>query len=173
MIVIEKKTKPDSFRKLYQRANPLPEVRAKVPLLHVCSGEEDFVLCESTVIAEYVASMEIHNDIVKEKQFRFWPIEPEERAKLRLFIEVCGDSFDSHLGFSRVQDTQQLQAQYSILQQKMRDVDEFLSSRTAASPFTLTWLLLSRDAVGSYRLLTIQSPLRRIYDLNTYNLGFK
>lgn len=141
MIEIDKTNKPDSFVKLYQRANPVPGVTAKVPVLHVegASEEEEIILCESTVIEEYVAMMKINNDLIlKEKQAQFWPTSPKERAKLRLFIELCGDSFDSYLAFSRVQDAEQLETQHSILQQKMREADAFLSSYSKSSEqFTL------------------------------------
>ena len=129
MIEIDKTNKPHAFRELYQRANPLPGVRAKVPLLCVTFDREqddELVLCESTVITEYLASLK--NSNAKDKQAQFWPADPSERAKLRLFMELCGSSFSSYVAFSRVQNMQQVKEQHLKLRDEMSNVDAFLSS---------------------------------------------
>jgi glutathione S-transferase len=127
MIEIDKTNKPDAFQELYRRANPLPDVAPKVPLLHVESLGDDFVLCESCVITEYLSTMGTRSAEINKRQSQYWPACPKERSKLRLFMELCGSSFSSYLDFTRVQDRQQVQTQYTLLQQKMREVDAFLS----------------------------------------------
>jgi glutathione S-transferase len=120
LVEIDKTQKPDSFQALYRRANPLPGVRAKVPLLHVVSNEDDLVLCESTVIAEYLAH--------SYPSVSYWPDRPKERAQLRLWMELCGSSFSSYLEFTRVQDAAQVEQQYSILKENLKQVDAFLAT---------------------------------------------
>lgn len=86
--------KPLEFVDLYARANPIPGARAKVPLLQVRNAEgedtadDDFVLCESLVVSEYVA--EAFSDSRKDC---LWLESPEDRAKVRLFTEMCGSAF--------------------------------------------------------------------------------
>ena len=109
---------------LYQRANPLPGVRAKVPVLHI--ENNDLVLCESTVITEFLANMDLDGS-AGEQQSRYWPRSPKKRATLRLFMEVCGSSFSSYLDFTRVQDRDQVREKHTIFQDRMREVDSFLS----------------------------------------------
>lgn len=131
VVEIDKTNKPDSFQELYHQANPLPGARPKVPLLHLKyldQDDEEVILYESTVIAEYLATLELKNSPMKDRQSQFWPTNPKERAKLRLFMELCGSSFSSYLAFTRAQDRQQVDAEYSILKDKMREVDIFLSS---------------------------------------------
>lgn len=113
-IEIDKTNKPDSFLELNRNANPLPGVRAKVPLLQ----HGDVVLCESTVIAEYLATTANHDST-------YWPSCPKERAKLRLFMELCGDCF-SYLAFTRVPTVEAVQEQYSSLQTNLIQVNAFL-----------------------------------------------
>ena len=45
-----------------------------------------------------------------------------------LFVELCGSSFSSYLDFSRVQNLQQVKDQKSVMNDKMREVDAFLSA---------------------------------------------
>lgn len=87
-VVVDLQDKPQHFIELYQRANPLPAARAKVPLLHVVFNDDenhDFLLCESLVVAEYIA--EAYG------QDSFWTPSPEDRARVRLFTELCGSAF--------------------------------------------------------------------------------
>eukprot|EP00581_Thalassiosira_minuscula_P012008 CAMPEP_0183729576 /NCGR_PEP_ID=MMETSP0737-20130205/30647_1 /TAXON_ID=385413 /ORGANISM="Thalassiosira miniscula, Strain CCMP1093" /LENGTH=220 /DNA_ID=CAMNT_0025961801 /DNA_START=144 /DNA_END=806 /DNA_ORIENTATION=- len=152
MVDIDKTNKPEWFEELYQRANPLPGVRPKVPLLHVTNPEQEIVLCESTVIAEYVATMATSGaGHQEEKQAHFWPTNPSERAKLRLFVELCGSSFGSYLAFRRVQDMQQVETQYTILMQKMKEVDAFLvASATSVSDASDTRFTLAEAHVAPF-----------------------
>ena len=138
MIEIEKTNKPESFRELYQRANPLPGIRPKVPLLHLPSSndnDEEVVLCESTVIVDYLATSAI-DESTRNQDSSFLPVDPKDRAQLRLFVELCGSSFSSYLSFSRVQSMPQVEEQYAILQDEMTNVNAFLSARFEMKEFT-------------------------------------
>jgi glutathione S-transferase len=87
-IMVDLQNKPQHFVEMYQRANQLPDARAKVPLLHVVNDdgdEDDFVLCESLVVSEYVAEVYGKNSLLASS--------PEDRARVRLFTELCGSSF--------------------------------------------------------------------------------
>ena len=69
----------------------------------------------------------------------FWPSNshPRERAALRLFMELCGDSFSAYVAFTRVQNMDQLQELYLTLQDNLRQVNAFLAAKYAST--------LSRD----------------------------
>ena len=80
-VTVDLQNKSDEFLELYKKANPLPGARAKVPLLQV--GDDTF-LCESMVVTEYIA--EVYSS----------PLLPEaskDRARMRLFVELCGSTF--------------------------------------------------------------------------------
>jgi glutathione S-transferase len=79
--------KPQHFIELYQRANPLPDARSKVPLIHVVNDgdDDDFFLCESLVVAEYIAEVYGKGSLLASS--------PEDRARVRLFTELCGSYF--------------------------------------------------------------------------------
>jgi len=81
-VTVDLQDKPQEFLDLYAQANPLPGARAKVPLLQVCN-DGDFLLCESLIVAEYLA----------EKYGMLLPSSPKHRAIMRLFTELCGPSF--------------------------------------------------------------------------------
>lgn len=53
--MVDLENKSEEFCSLYARANPLPGARAKVPLLEIPTDEETVLLCESLVVADYVA----------------------------------------------------------------------------------------------------------------------
>ena len=134
MVTIDKTNKPESFLELYQRANPLPGARAKVPLLEIISSsEEEIVLCESTVITEFIATA------LQSSDNQLLPSSLEDRAKVRLFTELCGSTFSNYLHFSRVQNAQQVETEFSNLQEQMKQVDAFLtaSSSTQQAPFLM------------------------------------
>jgi glutathione S-transferase len=90
-IAVDLQDKPQDFVDLYARANPIPGARAKVPLLQIF-GEEDkdssTVLCESLIVAEYIAERYSDDD-----GCGLLPPRPEDRAVMRLFTELCGSSF--------------------------------------------------------------------------------
>jgi glutathione S-transferase len=88
-VIIDLQDKPQHFIELYQKANPISAARSKVPLLQVIvnddDDEKDFLLCESLVVAEYIA--EVHG------KDSLWAPSPEDRARVRLFTELCGSTF--------------------------------------------------------------------------------
>ena len=142
MKTIEKTNKPDSFADVYQLANPLPSARPKVPVIDAklqkrdIRGEmktERIVLCESTVITDFLANIDDNHQLL--------PQSSEERAKIRLFMELCGSTFNSYVPFLRVQNEEQLQREYAQLQDKMKQLDAFLaassSQQTQKGPFLL------------------------------------
>lgn len=127
---------------MYQLANPLPGARPKVPVLDVklqapgIQGEmktERIVLCESTVITEFLANIDDNHQLL--------PQSPKKRAKIRLFVDLCGSTFNSYVAFLRVQNEEQLQTEYDQLQDKMMLLDAFLAAssqhQTPKGPFLL------------------------------------
>ena len=183
MVSIEKTNKPDSFAALYQLANPGPNARPKVPLLDakllhtipppssatataggttpITKREpetERIVLCESTVITEFLVQQQQEQQQQQQVQQQqqegdenhrpalLLPDDPQERAKIRLFLELCGNAFNSYVPFLRVQNEEQLQEEYTRLQDQMKQVDAFLlvagassstQSTTGEGPFVL------------------------------------
>ena len=144
MVSIEKTNKPDSFAALYQLANSGPNARSKVPLLDakllhtipppssssataggttpITKREpetERIVLCESTVITEFLAQQQQQQQQQQVQQQQqeggenhrpalLLPDDLQERAKIRLFLELCGNAFNSYVPFLRVQNEEQL-----------------------------------------------------------------
>lgn len=89
-VLVDLQDKPTDFVELYARANPMKDARAKVPVLHVVRPkEEDVVLCESLVVAEYVA--ELFGNNVEDGSLL--PHSLEDRAKMKLFTELCSPCF--------------------------------------------------------------------------------
>lgn len=89
-VLVDLQDKPQHFIELYQRANPISAARAKVPLLQVIvnddnDDEKDFLLCESLIVAEYIAEVYGKDSL--------WAPSPEDRARVRLFTELCGSAF--------------------------------------------------------------------------------
>lgn len=135
-MTIQKANKPDGFRELYGRANPLPGATPKVPVLQIKSPlpstvADEIILCESTVITEYIAATMGYNCDLH-------PESPRDRAKVRLFQEVCGSSFDSFVPLTRVQNTQQLESEYMKLQDNMQGVNAYLNMHgSLGGPFLM------------------------------------
>lgn len=131
IVDIDKLNKPQEFRDLYASANPLPGARAKVPLLEIrkdeCRSRRDVVvLCESRIIADYVA--ERYNILL--------PPRLEDRAVQRLLQELCGSTF-SYLGLLRAQSLHQMKTERNQLQDRLVLLDKFLSAwgDSSAGPF--------------------------------------
>jgi len=80
--------KPKEFCEVYALANPIPGARAKVPVLEVIGDQtqNSVVLCESFVIAEYLAERYPNVGLTPSSSV-------EDRAIMRLFVELCGSSF--------------------------------------------------------------------------------
>jgi glutathione S-transferase len=121
---VDLQDKPRDFVELYAKANPLVGARAKVPLLSVNDGEA--VLCESLVVAEYVA--ERFGGVLL-------PRSAEDRALMRLFTELCGPIF-SYFPLLR-SNGDQLKSPLDTFKEGLVNVDNFLKSlgRKDGGPF--------------------------------------
>ena len=78
--------KSKEFCEAYARANPIPLARAKVPVLEVVGDRTNFALCESLVVADYIAERYPNVGLIPTNSV-------EDRATMRLFVELCGSSF--------------------------------------------------------------------------------
>jgi len=117
-VIVDLQDKPQEFVDLYAKANPLPGARAKVPLLEVVDG--NFYVCESLVVAEYVAERFASSS----DDDGLLPAEAEGRAVARLFTELCGSSF-SYFSLLSAKDDDLRQAVKSF-QEGLASVDAFL-----------------------------------------------
>lgn len=122
-VTVDLQDKPAHFLKAYSKANPLPGARAKVPVLDVNGGES--VLCESLVVAEYVAELQasISSDT---SSSLLLPQRPEDRAVMRLFTELCSSSF-SYFPILRAREESKLDDAVETLKSGLKDVDAFLN----------------------------------------------
>lgn len=111
------------FVELYAKSNPLPGARAKVPLLVVgdVKGDDASVLCESLIVAEYVA--ELHR---LSSESDLYPPTPEDRAVMRLFTELCSSSF-SYFPILRAREEAQLESVLDTFKSGLADADAFLT----------------------------------------------
>jgi len=125
---VDLQDKPRDFVNLYARANPIPGARAKVPLLHARNEKDDddhddFVLCESLVVAEYVAEVFGRGE---EEEGSLWPESPEDRARVRLFTDLCGSAF-SYFPLARaVDDEKKFDAALESFKEGLSAADAFL-----------------------------------------------
>lgn len=124
--MVDLQNKADDFIELYGRANPLFSARAKVPLLAL--SENDFILCESLIVAEYVAE--------KFGNGRLFPQTVEERAVMNLFTELCTSSF-SYVPLLRLKkkDKDDFKMAVSNFEQGLQGVDKFLRCHHPNGPF--------------------------------------
>lgn len=114
--------KSEEFKDLYKLANPLPDARAKVPVLQVTvDGENALVLCESIVVTEYLA------DCFDVGGGSLLPKDAEHRARGKLFTELCSGAF-SYFPILRSRDDPEKQA---------AAVDELKLSLVGANDFLL------------------------------------
>ena len=116
-------SKSDEFIELYRKANPLPNARAKVPLIQV--GDDTF-LCESMVVTEYLA--EIYSS----------PLIPEEsadRATMRLFVELCGSTF-SYFPLLRATEEEAFNTALETFKEGLINTNSFLA-QSPPGPFCL------------------------------------
>lgn len=118
--------KSQEFQDLYAQANPLPGARAKVPLLEVTEDKEKTLLCESLVVADYVAEQ------FGAQGTSLLPASAKDRATMRLFTELCGSSF-SYFPILRSQGEKQKAALESF-KADLAATDTFLK-RHKSSPF--------------------------------------
>ena len=131
--MVDLQNKSDDFIELYGRSNPLPGARAKVPLLHVVpsgndDNDDDFILCESRIVAEYVAE--------KYGNGLLFPQTVEERAIMNLFIELCGSAFSYFPLLRLKKDTDDdFKTAVSNFEQGLQGVDKFLHQHHPNGPF--------------------------------------
>lgn len=99
-IPIDLQNKPPEFLEVYARANPIPDARAKVPVLEIIEGENEnknnnnaVVLTESLVLTDYLAD--------RYPSAGLMPDGCEDRAVVRLFSELCGSATFSYWGILR------------------------------------------------------------------------
>ena len=120
--MVDLQNKSPEFLELYSKANPLPNARAKVPLLQV---GDDYFLCESLVMSEYIAeSYGQENELL--------PKQANERATMRLFQELCGSTF-SYLPILRAKgDEAAFQAAVQSLKEGLVEANSFLAHTAAA-----------------------------------------
>ena len=93
-LTVNLQDKSDEFKALYAKANPLPNARAKVPVLQVDDGL--LTLCESIVVTEYLAE-----SLGDGTQLQ--PASAADRARGRLFTELCSGAF-SYFPILRARD---------------------------------------------------------------------
>jgi len=121
---VDLQNKSPEFVELYAKANPIPNARAKVPLLQV--GEDTF-LCESMIVTEYIA----------EQYDRLLPSNSGDRAKMRLFVELCGSTF-SYFNILRSVDSQEeFESNLETFRDGLRNADAFLKNSHPDGPFVL------------------------------------
>ena len=129
--MVDLQNKSDDFIELYGRSNPLPGARAKVPLLHVVpsgndDNDDDFILCESRIVAEYVAE--------KYGNGLLFPQTVEERAIMNLFIELCGSAF-SYFPLLRLKTKDDFKTAVSNFEPGLQGIDKFLHQHQSNGPF--------------------------------------
>ena len=89
-------------------------------------NDGDSVLCESLVVAEYVAELQANiSDDDDDSSSRLLPHRPEDRAVMRLFTELCSSSF-SYLPILRAREESKLDAAVEALKSGLKDVDCYL-----------------------------------------------
>jgi len=123
-ITVDLQDKPAEFVEIYAKANPLPGARAKVPVLDINDG--DSVLCESLVVAEYIAELQADTLGAKPSSLLL-PQRAEDRAVVRLFTELCSSSF-SYFPILRAREESKLDAAVETLKSGLKDVDAFLNT---------------------------------------------
>jgi len=80
--IVDLQNKSPEFLASYAKANPIPNARAKVPLLQI--GDDEFI-CESQVVTEYIAEVFSSSELL--------PKRPQDRVLIRTFYELCGSTF--------------------------------------------------------------------------------
>jgi len=117
---------------LYALANPVPNARAKVPVLEVFTEgepEERVVLTESLVVTDYLAESFPDAGLI--------PTSSKDRATLRLFSELCGSSSFSYWNILRARgDTEKFASAVEEFKQGLINVNTFLEKKgDAEGPF--------------------------------------
>lgn len=119
--------KSAEFVDCYAKANPIPGARAKVPLLQVTTvgenhgdGDESLFLCESMVVTEYVAEL-----YGRDSSSSLIPPGREDRARTRLFVELCGSTF-SYFNLLRASSDEEFDDALGAFKDGLTNVEAFL-----------------------------------------------
>ena len=113
---------------VYAKANPLPDARAKVPVLETTTGGGTVVLTESLVVSEYVGE--------KFPEANLLPESPEDRATMRLFTELCGSSSFSYFGVLRAKGSEGYEAAAASFEEGLVKANAFLEAAgSSGGPF--------------------------------------
>jgi len=115
--------KSPEFEEKYAKANPLPNARAKVPLLQV---DDDTFLCESSIVTEYIA--ELYDSPLL-------PSSLPDRATVRLFSELCGSTFSYFPLLMATPD--ELETKLQSFRECLVNADAFLRHSHPDGPFVL------------------------------------
>jgi len=123
---VDLENKSPEFIELYAKSNPIPNARAKVPLLQV--GDDKF-FCESMVVAEFIAEAYAESS-------QLLPKRAEDRAVMRLFIELCGSTF-SYFPLLRAEEDKDFDSALKTLKEGLVNTDAFLKHSHPDGPFLL------------------------------------
>jgi len=142
VIKVDLEDKPSDFIELYSRANPLPGVRAKVPLLKICEVEDydeagSKVLCESLVVSEYIAELQAKlyegsSSATTDTIGLLLPQGIEDRAVMRVFTEVCSSCF-SYFPILRARDESSYESALHKFKSGLYNADIFLRNMGSSS----------------------------------------
>ena len=123
-LTVNLQDKSDEFKALYAKANPLPNARAKVPVLQVDDGL--LTLCESIVVTEYLAE-----SLGDGTQLQ--PASAADRARGRLFTELCSGAFSYFHILRARDDAEKTAAAVEELKFALVGVNDFLVDAAADS----------------------------------------
>lgn len=124
-VAIDLQNKSKEFCELYERANPIPNARAKVPVLETLKEDEygqSVVITESLVVTDYIA--ERYTDAGLK------PTSSEDIATMRLFSELCGTSTFSYWNILRAKgDNEKFESAVQEFKQGLINTNAFLEKR--------------------------------------------
>jgi len=123
-IAIDLQNKPKEFCELYERANPIPNARAKVPVLEAREEDEfgqSVVITESLVVVDYLAERYPNSGLT--------PTSSEDRATMRLFSELCGASSFSYWNILRAKGDEKFESAVQEFKQGLINTNTFLEKK--------------------------------------------
>lgn len=131
-IAIDLQNKPKEFCDLYALANPVPNARAKVPVLEILSEDdpqERVFITESLVVTDYLAESFPDAGLI--------PASSEDRASMRLFSELCGSSKFSYFNILRAKgDNEKFESAVNEFTQALINANAFLEKKGSSDgPF--------------------------------------
>jgi len=124
-IAIDLQNKPKDFCDLYALANPLPNARAKVPVLEIVpegDPEQRVVITESLIVTDYLAESYPDASLI--------PTSSEDRATMRLFSELCGSSSFSYWSILKARgDKEKFESALEDFKQGLVNANTFLEKK--------------------------------------------